>query len=86
MTGGQATCHTDEWKVVKKQVKEGESKMGEAWMDRLEAKGEEKGVKKGMIRAFSLDGHTLEEIAALVNEPISFVEDVLNSKTATSSK
>ncbi len=78
---------TDDWKIAKADNKEGSVNMGEAWLDRIEAKGEARGIiigeKKGMIRAFSADGHTLEEIAELVKEPISFVEEVLNSKPAS---
>ena len=78
---------TDEWKIVATQIKEGHSNMGEAWLDRIEARGEARGLAKGektgMIRAFKIDGHTLEEIAELVNEPVSFVAEVLSSSPVT---
>ncbi len=94
---------TDDWKIAKADYMEGSVNMGEAWLDKIEAKGEARGImigeargiligeargeakgeKKGMIRAFNADGHTLEEIAELVKEPISFVEEVLNSKPAS---
>lgn len=60
--------------VVKKSNDREEVKMGEKWIDEIE--------KRGMIKAYYEDGHSIETIAEKLHTSIEYVKKVLASKLA----